>query len=374
MTEAAMTEAATPEGPAAENRTPRRAGLAFFGLVGILLILHLLGDRLTPYSSQGRVHAFIVPIASEVGGTISAVHVRNNQRVRRGEPLFTIGTDNFDIGIAKAQADLDATLREQQAQDAAIEASLAQRSIAVTELEKARQDWSRHERIYALDAGAISLRRLELARASYAEAGARLRAADAQVAQARAARGAIGDANDRFVAARSALSRAQLDLRRTTVRAPGDGLVTDLRADRGQFAGAGVPVMTFISVHDGWITADMTENNLGRMVVGAPAEIVLDVLPGKVLKGRVRSIGFGVSSGGKAQPGSLPDVQNNRDFLRQSQRFPVIIEMLPGQGDVVQNLREGGQAEVIVYTGENAVLNALGRLFIRAAGLLSYAY
>lgn len=351
-----------------------RAGLALILTIMLLLVLHLIGDRLTPYSSQARVHAFVVPIASEVSGRIEAVHVRNNQRVTRGQPLFTLGADSFRIAIDKARADIDATLREQQAQDAAIVAADAQLAIAREEQEKARLDWARHERIYAADAGAISLRRLELARAGWAESGARVRAAQAQLAQARAARGPQGDGNDRLVAARSALRRAELDLARSTVVAPGTGLITDLRLDRGQVASPGSPVMTFIAIHDGWITADLTENNLGRMAVGASAEIVLDAMPGKVVKGRVRSIGYGVSSGGKAQPGSLPDVQNNRDFLRQAQRFPVIIEFLPDQAATLSQLREGGQAEVIVYTGDNAVMNTLGRLFIRAASLASYAY
>lgn len=343
------------------------------GLV-VLIGLHLVGDRLTPYSSQARVHAFVVPIASEVGGRIEAVHVRNNQRVSRGQKLFTLGDDAFLIAREKALADMHATRREQLAQDAAIDAAQAQLVIAREEQEKARLDWTRHERIYKADAGAISLRRLELARAAWAEAQARLRAAAAQVAQARAVRGALDDSNDRMVAARSALRRAELDLVRTSVVAPGDGLVTDLHLDRGQVANPGAAVMTFISVEDGWVTADMTENNLGRMQQGSPAEIVLDAMPGSILKGRVRSIGYGVNSAGKGQPGGLPDVQNNRDFLRQAQRFPVVIELLPGQPGVMQHLREGGQADVIVYNADNAVMNMLGRLFIRTCALISYAY
>ena len=78
--------------------------------------------------------------------------------------------------------------------------------------------------------------------------------------------------------------------------APASGTVTDLRTDVGHFAQAGAPVMTLIAIHDLWITADMTENNLGHIDVGDEVAIVLDVLPGEVLKGRVRSVGCGVQS------------------------------------------------------------------------------
>src|SRR5204862_5147318 len=113
-----------------------------------------------------------------------------------------------------------------------------------------------------------------------------------------------------------AIEKAELDLARTKVVAPARGLVTDLRTDIGHFAQAGAPAMTLITIHDMWIDADMTENNLGNIDPGDAVAIVLDVLPGEVLKGRVRSIGYGVSSGqAPPPPGTLPTIQNSRDWL-----------------------------------------------------------
>jgi multidrug resistance efflux pump len=365
-------EAAVPGAP--ESRAPRRAGLILAGGVALVLGLHLFADRLTPFTSQARVHANVVPMAAEVAGRVETVHVRNNQLVKKGQPLFTVSDSNYNLAVEKAAADLQATRRELKAQDEAVAAARAQREIAVTEMERSRIDAERHQRIYAEDSGAISVRRLELAQAGFKQSVARVSAADAQVAQAQAARGAPGEGNDRLVAARSALAKAELDRARTTVRAPGAGLVTDLQLDSGQFAGAGSPVMTFIAIHDGWIAADMTENNLGHVRPGQTAEYVLDALPGRVLQGRVRSVGFGVNSGGRNQPGALPDVRNDRDFLRQAQRFPVVIGFEGLTPDELGRLREGGQASVIIYTGDHPLMNALGRLYVRAAALLSYAY
>ena len=70
----------------------------------------------------------------------------------------------------------------------------------------------------------------------------------------------------------------------------------------------------------------MTENNLGNVKPGDKVAIVLDVMPGEVLKGRVRSVGSGVGSGKQRQPGTLPTIENSRDWLRQAQRFPVAVE------------------------------------------------
>ena len=132
--------------------------------------------------------------------------------------------------------------------------------------------------------------------------------------------------------------------------------------------------MTLIATHDLWIYADMTENNLGNIDPGDEAAIVLDIMPGRVLKGRVRSVGGGVGSGKEAQPGTLPAVENSRDWLRQAQRFPVAVEINPSEREHLRGVRIGGQADVMVYTGDNVLMNWLGALFIRVMSYLSYLY
>ena len=118
----------------------------------------------------------------------------------------------------------------------------------------------------------------------------------------------------------------------------------------------------------------MTENNLGHLEPGTPVAIVLEALPGAVFKGHVRSIGFGVSVGQGSPPGSLPTVQNERDWLRAAQRFPVIVELAPGELADPRALRIGGQAEVMAFPSPGNPLNPLGRAFLRLMSWLSYAY
>ena len=186
--------------------------------------------------------------------------------------------------------------------------------------------------------------------------------------------GERSDKNAQLISARSAIEKAELDLKRTEVVAPSGGRVTDLRTDVGQFAQPGAPVMTLIAVHDLWISAEMTENNLGNIKPGDQVAIVLDVMPGQVLKGRVRSVGSGVSSGQQAQPGSLPAIENSRDWLRQSQRFPVAVEFDAAEIERLHGVRVGGQADVLVYTGDHGLMNWLGGVFIGLVSHLSYLY
>jgi multidrug resistance efflux pump len=147
-----------------------------------------------------------------------------------------------------------------------------------------------------------------------------------------------------------------------------------LRTDVGHFTQPGAPVMTLIAMHDLWINADLTENNIGHVAAGNEVAIVLDVMPGEVLKGRVRSIGGGVGSGPTSPPGSLPVVQNSRDWLRQAQRIPVAVEFDAAELPRLSKVRVGGQAHVLVYTGDHPLMNILAALYVRVVSWLSYLY
>jgi multidrug resistance efflux pump len=118
----------------------------------------------------------------------------------------------------------------------------------------------------------------------------------------------------------------------------------------------------------------MTENNLGNVNPGDRVAIVLDVMPGEVLKGRVRSVGSGVSSGQQAQLGTLPAIENSRDWLRQAQRFPVAVEFDPSERERLRGVRIGGQADVLIYTGDHVLMNWLAGVFIGLMSYFSYLY
>jgi len=193
--------------------------------------------------------------------------------------------------------------------------------------------------------------------------------------KALAQRGPLGDQNPQLLAARTALEKAQLDLQYTRLVAPNDGLVTDLRVDAGNFAATGQPLMTFVAAHKIWVEANLTENNLGHVKPGDKVDLVLDVWPDKTLQGRVRNITYGVTGAeSTSKPGALPTVQNQRDWLRNAQRFPVLIDFEDPAEAARLGARVGSQVNVLVYTGERPILGALGQLMMWLSGLLSYAY
>ncbi|MEJ2321604.1 MAG: HlyD family secretion protein, partial [Gammaproteobacteria bacterium] len=332
-------------------------------------------DRYTPYTQQARIQGFVVGVAPKVSGLVTSVHVKNNQIIEAGETLFEIDRSSYEITLKRARSDLDNTRKQVSASAASVETARANLRAARANEIRAEKDATRQERLYQDDEGTISLRRLEMARASYEQAKAKVTAAESEVQRAIEQMGGEGESNAKLKAAESAVEQAELDLSNTTVLASTDGVITDLRAEVGQYAAAGNPVMTLIAIDDIWIMADFTENNLGHMRVGTPVEVVIDSMPGEVFSGSVRSIGLGVSAGQPPPPGSLPTIQNNRDWLRQAQRYPVMVEFDEGELERLrQNIRIGGQAEVIAYSEESHILKLIGKFFIRVMSWFSYAY
>lgn len=374
-----MTDAAPP----APAPTPAPADPAKKGIRRVLLLIvlslawYLLADRYTPYTQQARVGAFVIPVAAEVAGRVIRVNVRNNQDVKAGDVLFELDPQPLQIAVDRAKADLESTRRQVGASTAGIASAQASLRAAQANELKTRQDNQRLEGLYKQDPGTISVRLLEVSRANREQAVAQVAAARAEVQRAQEQEGGNTDTNAQLRSAASALAKAELDLANTRIGARSAGLITDLRTDVGQFAAVGSPVMTLIAIHDVWISADLTENNLGRVQPGTPVAIVLDALPGEVLDGRVRSVGYGVSVGQTPAPGTLPSIQNSRDWLRPAQRFPVIIEFTEAaKKRLVDNraIRAGGQAEVMAFPTEGNLLNPLGRLFVGLMSWLSYAY
>ncbi len=351
----------------------QRLLLAF---IVLSLLWYLFADRYTPYTNQARIEGFVVGVAPKVSGVVTKVFIANNQLVQAGAPLFEIDRSQYEIALEKAESDLETARRQVGAGDANVDAASANLAAAKANLQKAEQDNARLERLHADDPGTVSVRRLEMSRASLEEAKAGVSGAEATVRQAIEAKGGNNDEENALLrTAQSAVAKAQLDLKNTQITAETAGVVTDLRAEEGQFSGAGTPVVTLIAKDRIWLNAEFTENNLGRMSAGTRVEITFDIMPGKVFRGSVESIGPGVSAGKSNSPGKLPSIDNDRDWLREAQRFPVIISLEDESLEPhAEQLRIGGQASVIAYTGKGGLLKMLGWFYIRFQSLMSFAY
>jgi multidrug resistance efflux pump len=375
MSDSEQDTQATPEAATESNANPVRKWTIILIIFSLLLLAwYIAADRLTPFTSQARVHTLVVPLSSEVSGTIISVDVKNNQLVEAGQTLFQIDPESYQFAVDKAEADLQSAREATGASTANVDVARAQLVTAIANRDKAKKDRDRYRRIQQEDPGAISVRRIESAEASYTSAEGKVDAAKANIIVAQESLGLSGEDNSRILQAQTALDQAKLNLEKTTVKASESGFVTDVRVDVGNFAAAGAPQLTFIATHNVWVQADFTENNLGHIRSGDEALIVFDVLPGEVFSGSIREVGLGVAL--ESTPlGSLPTIDNNRDWLRSAQRYPVLVDFpIPRREDGRTQLRVGSQATVIVLTGDNPIFNVIAKFQIWLDSVLTYAY
>ena len=336
--------------PATEAKPRRRWGrLALMAAAPIVL---LVAGAIYWFSLQGKVstdNAYVqqdqVAVSTEVGGRIVEVAVEDGQTVARGALLFRIDPEPYRLqiaqanaAIAQAQANVTALSNSSDLSGAAIAA--AREDIAFAQANFARKD-------ALFEQGFLTKTEHDAAEHAIQQAREELRMAQAQQeeAQARLARGAaVPGKNPQVAAAEAQRAAAALDLRRTEVRAPVAGTVS--QADRlqlGQQIVQGLPVVTIVRSATSYVEANFKETDLADMRVGQPAEIRVDAYPDLVLEGRVVSIGAGTGS----EFSVLPAQNATGNWVKVTQRVPVRIAIV---GDSPRQLIAGLSTDVTVFT------------------------
>ncbi|MFA0356408.1 HlyD family secretion protein [Vibrio breoganii] len=363
--------AQAPETPAEETHDPvKKITRNVFIVVGLIFVWYLFADRHTPWTDEARVQAYVIPIIPQVSGKILEVNVAQDDVIERGSQLFRIDPADYELSVELAESELEIAGQEIGAGMASVVTAQAGLVEAQTNLEHVNVQSARvfeleQRKLYSKSDG-------DKARAAIKQAKAQVRSAEANLDKAKQSLGPEGAANPRVRTAVAKLKQTQLDLSRTRVLAPTNGGITNLQVDVGYYANPSAPVMTFIDADDSWIEANLKENNLANLKIGDPVDISLDITPGKIYKGKVRSIGFAVASGSTDAVGGLVTVKSGSGWLRDPQRFPVVISF---DEELPKGLRRvGGQADVQFYTSDNFILNGIAKVYIRLLSWISYVY
>jgi multidrug resistance efflux pump len=346
----------------------RRVTLTVIAIGAVLFFYGIVADRVTPYTAQGLVRAYLVKIAPEVGGRVIEIGVKTDERVEAGTLLFRIEPDQYALAVRRAEAQLETAGQTIGASTAAVATAQAKLVEAVAKRKNARDQTARDFELVKL--GVYAEARGPQAQAILDSAEAVVAQAEAELEKARQTLGPQGAANPQIREALAAVEQANLDLQRTTVLAPSEGGVTNLSLAIGQVLAKGEAAMTYIDIREVWIEAAFRENSLESIIVGNPVEIVLDIQPGRVFTGRVAALGYGVGNRSVDPSTGLPNPRNQSGWIRSPQPMPVRIEF----DKEARPLRVGSQATVMVYSGDNAIMNAIGYLRMRLVALLTYVH
>ncbi|PKG58672.1 HlyD family secretion protein [Shewanella sp. Choline-02u-19] len=374
--QALQTESSQAENAPIESSQPveqksnkiRKATNIILIIVSFLFVFHLIADRFIPSTDLGRIRGYVVPISPQVSGEIIEILATPNTFIKAGDVLAKIDTTDYEIALEQAEQSLKKAGQNVGAQTANVAAAQAKVTNAQANYTNAKVQ---SKRIFTMvEKQVMSQADADNARAELTKAEAGVASAKADLAKAKERLGAEGENNTNVKSALLSLEKAQLNLQRTSITAPTDGVASNFRLKEGIYANAGQPIMTFISSEDVWIEAYFRENSLGNISAGDEVEFALDYAPGEVFKATVGSIDYGIDWGQSEETGKLAQISGQTGWLRQSQRFPVTIVL--SKEEAVGLRRVGGQADVIVYTKDNSLINLFGRAWIRVSSWFSY--
>jgi len=311
--------------------------LALVALISGLSFAYFAG--LSRSTENAYINADVVSVAAQVSGRVIAVHIKDNQHVRKGDALFDIDPEPFAIALERAQADL-ALARQSARQDNA-EVSVAHALVAQAEsdLANARSTYSRDKEL--VEQHFLSQQSLDDAQTRMQALQASLEQARAKLTKALSAPVKTEERGD-VLKARATIDQAKLDLEHTHIIAAQDGQISNLSLTAGSLVGVGTPLFALIADNSFHIDANYKETELVGIHPGQDVDIQIDMYPSQHFKGTVESL-----SGGTGTAFSLLPPQNaTGNWVKIAQRVPVRIKLAPT--DAAHPLRIGATATVSV--------------------------
>jgi RND family efflux transporter MFP subunit len=236
-----------------------------------------------PWTRDGQVRGHVVQVAPRVSGMVTSIAVIDNQSVRKGDLLFEIDQEPFEIAIAQAEANLK-------------RARIASRSSKI--------EYDRLQEIFAKDPGAISQKDLNRREANYQQSLSQI-----DVAQ-------------------ESLRGANLNLDYTRIHASVDGYVSNVDFQIGTQAVANSPILALVDSNSFWVFGYFRESQIGQFNIGDTARVTLMAYPDQPLQGTVESLGWGIApSDGNSGVKLLPSIKPVFQWIRLAQRIPVRIKV-----------------------------------------------
>jgi membrane fusion protein (multidrug efflux system) len=269
-------------------------------------------------TDDAQIKQDIVSVSPQVNGQVVQVFVRNGMHVKRGDLLFRIDPQPYQVALENAQAQLAS---------AQLQTKVLKTTAAGTGGDIAGAEANLKIKQNALSRQQALLKQGFTTRADYEDALNEVKTAETQLADARAraanASAAVAPGEQPQIAqAQAAVDKAKLDLERTDVRAPMDGVIEnadDLQV--GKMAVTGIGMLSLVHSQTAWVEANFKEKDVGRMVPGLRAEVTVDAYPGQKFPAHVQSIGAGTGS----EFSLLPAQNANGNWVKVTQRVPVRI-------------------------------------------------
>ena len=330
--------------------------VAVVALVGAVLLgvfARVRYDR-RPRTQDAFLYADSTGIAPEVSGRVIAVHVRENQRVTKGEALVEIDPEPFKLRVDQAraealalQAQITETSRKVASQRSGAKAAATKIKSAQSQLGLAQNTVARISPL--LDKGYTTPQEVDEARSKESVAHTEVAAATKEAQEARESVGDTDSLRAQLTNADAAVRLAERDLHKTVLVAPFDGWVSGFDVPEGTYASVGHPLFTLIKASEWYAVGNFRETQLANIGIGDGATVWLVGSKNQPVHGRVESLGWGVRPLDAGDPG-LVNVGRTLEWVIVAQRFPVRVRLDDLPGGVA---RLGATANILVTHGDH---------------------
>ncbi|MEN2995095.1 MAG: HlyD family secretion protein [Thermodesulfovibrio sp.] len=304
-------------------------------IIVIILVLLFMGKEIYYHlvyetTDNAYVEGTIVPVASQLSGKIIKVYVDHNQRVKKGDPLVEIESDDYLADLKAKKENVNTLYSQLQEISSLLNEALAKLKTAEANLQAAQaqrllaeKEYQRIKGLYEEDL--VSKSRFDTAETSLKVAIAKEIAAESQIKEIKSTINTLTvklkTQQHLIEKAKEELKISEINLKRTIIFSPKDGRIAKKSVEVGQYVRPGQLLMAVVDEQDIWIGANFKETQIEKMRVGQPVKIKVDAYPGKVFKGYVASF----------QPGTgavfslFPPENATGNFVKVVQRIPVRI-------------------------------------------------
>jgi multidrug resistance efflux pump len=347
------------------------ATAALGGIFGLSLLFITMAYN-HPFSTNARIYFAVTPVLPAVKGRVTEVPVEANSPLKQGDVLFRLDPAPYRYVVDQRKAALAQAEQNVKELKAALDQASAAAERANSQVQLAQQNYDRQSELFSKQVVAkvtfdTATRDLEAAKQSYV--GARADEERARLAYS----SQIDGVNTQVAQLQAELNDAQFDLDQTVVRAPADGFVTQVALRPGVYVVPAPfrPAMTFVNTDpkDRALGAAFQQNALQRVRAGDEAEILFKAVPGRVFKGKVRTLLDAIAAGQMQSSGTLTDFgATTADSSRGMALIDIVDDISSYQIPV------GSAAEVAIYTEHFEGLSLLRKILLRMRSWKNYVF
>ncbi|PMH42151.1 multidrug transporter [Vibrio sp. 10N.286.49.B3] len=333
------------------------------GLSALFAAFLVTSDNLAPFTTQAQLHIPTSRIAAEVSAPVVELMVKNGQQVKKGELLVRLDATRYQLAFTQAKAALVEAEQNYQANKQHLNSARATLHQREQEAMNAERKVKRNDQL--ITRKLISQEALDDSRANLIVGQQAVVSARASVAQIEAEL-AQSSESGALAIARANVELTQLDLQKTTIVAPVDGVISNLNLNAGTYVNAGSPVLFLVDRKHAWINADFNEKGITQLAQGTDVRIVFDALPGEIYQGKIQGKDLAIYDASSDNSG-LARVVNDDRWIRDQQKVRTQVT-LPQIDD---SLFSGSKVSVMVIS-DSSIWGTLGNVWMNILARLRY--